>query len=580
MLRNLPRPMTAALARCRPFFLIAVVFSALINLLYLAPTLYMMQVYDRVVPTGGVLTLLWLTAIVAGAVATLTAVDNLRGRLMMRAALRLDVELAGPILDRLVARSIRAKGTVTTASAMRDFDSLRQTMTGPAAMAFFDAPWTPIYVIVAFLIHPVLGLLICVGGVILVGLAIVNERVVRERSRQGYQAAAAAYAAQELLTSKADVIRALGMRRAVVARQLTARRASMASVTTTQLSSTRYTALVKFVRMFLQSLSLGVAAWLAIKGQISVGTIIAASVLLSRALQPIEQLVGCWPTINQSRNALATLRTLFEETEADAATPLPLPAPVGEVAAEGLTLRSPDGASFLIHGVSFAIAPGEIVGLIGHSGSGKSTVARILAGVAKPDAGDVRIDGARFGDWDHERLAQHIGYLPQDNALLPGTIAENISRFAVDTDHGQSAEIAAQVVQAARLVGMHELILRMPAGYATPIAGDTLGLSGGQAQRIALARAFYGDPAVLILDEPSSALDAEGEQALVRAVQAARIRNAAILVVAHRPALLATADHLVVLVNGRIEQQGPRADIIAALRESAARENVVNMTRS
>jgi ATP-binding cassette subfamily C protein len=244
-----------------------------------------------------------------------------------------------------------------------------------------------------------------------------------------------------------------------------------------------------------------------------------------------------------------------------------------------LTLRNPQGTAFILHGVSFSLVPGEVVGLIGNSGAGKSSVARILAGAIRPDAGEVRIDGATFDDWDHERLAQHIGYLPQDCALLPGTIAENISRFSPDRD-SNSEEVAGNIVGAAQLAGIHELILRMPDGYNTQIAGPSYALSGGQAQRIALARAFYNDPKVLILDEPSSALDAEGEQALARAIDAAKLRGAAVLMVAHRSFILNNADRLIVMANGTIEHQGPRIEVIETLREAASRQNVVNMKRN
>lgn len=577
--RNLPAPMKEAMAKCRPFFATAALFSALINLLYLAPTLYMMQVYDRVVPTGGVITLFWLTVIIALAVATLTTLDNLRSRLMMRAALRLDGELSGAILDRLVALHTRSGETGKSASAMRDFDSLRQAMSGPATMAAFDVPWTPIYLIAAFIIHPVLAMLIVGGGVVLITLAVINERVARERSKQGHQANAAAYAAQEILTSKAEIIRALGMRRAIVARQRESRSEGMHAVTSTQLLTTRYSALVKFVRMFLQSLSLGVGAWLAIQGQISVGTIIAASVLLSRALQPIEQLVGTWPVINQARFAVGTLTALFEETEGDENKPLLLPEPKGHVEANSLTLRNPQGTAFIVHGVTFSLVPGEIVGLIGHSGAGKSTITRIMAGAIKPDVGEVRIDGASFDDWDREKLARHIGYLPQDCALLPGTIAENISRFAMDLGETPD-DVAALIVQAAQMAGIHDLVLRLPEGYGTRLGGADFALSGGQIQRIALARALYGNPKILILDEPSSALDGEGEQALVRAIDAAKLHGAAILMVAHRSFVLNNADRLVVIANGTVEQQGPRQEVIDRIREASSRQNVVNMKRN
>jgi PrtD family type I secretion system ABC transporter len=578
LFRNLPPPMDQAFAKCRPFFISAAVFSALINILYLAPTLYMMQVYDRVVPTGGVLTLFWLTVIIALAIGTLTALDNIRSRVMMRAALRLDIELSGSILDRLVARAKHSNDPAAANAAMREFDNLRQAMTGPATMAAFDVPWTPIYIFAAFAIHPVLGLLICFGGAVLITIAVINERVVRKRSKQGHQANAAAYAAQEMLTSKAEIIRVMGMRRAIVARQKSARGEGLFSVTATQLSTTRYSALVKFVRMFLQSLSLGVGAWLAINGQISIGTIIAASVLLSRALQPIEQLVGSWPVINQSRNSMASLKALFEKTEADDKKPLLLPEPKGHVDVNSITLRNPQGTAFIVHGVSFSMAPGEIVGLIGHSGAGKSTVAQLMAGAIRPDAGEVRIDGATFDDWDQENLAQHIGYLPQDCALLPGTIVDNISRFSPELSDSPDA-VAARVVHAAQMVGIHDLILRMPDGYGTQIEDSSFRLSGGQAQRIALARAIYGSPKILILDEPSSALDAEGEQALLRVIEAAKLAGSAILMVAHRSFILSNADKLVVMSNGTLEHQGPRLEVIEKLRGAAQNQNVVNLKR-
>jgi PrtD family type I secretion system ABC transporter len=576
---NLPKPIADAFRAIRPFMVSAALFSALVNILYLAPTLYMMQVYDRVVPTGGVMTLIWLTVIIALAVGTLTALDNIRSRLLMRAALRLDLDLSGAILDRLVARQIRSDENASTAHAMREFDSVRQVMTGAATLAAFDVPWTPIYLLAAFAIHPVLGMLIIGGGAVLVTLAIINERVARERSKAGHRANAAAHAAQEIMASKGELIRALGMRRAMVNRQQDARSEGLASGVVTQLSTTRYSALVKFVRMFLQSLSLGAGAFLAIEGQISVGTIIASSVLLSRALQPIEQLVGSWPQINLARNAYQTIRTLFEDTEADEKKPLLLPDPKGHVELSNITLRNPDATAFIVRGVCFALTPGEVVGLVGHTGAGKSTIARIAAGALAADAGEVRIDGATFADWDREHLARHIGYLPQDCALLPGTIADNISRFSADIGEDPAA-VAERVVSAAQMAGIHDLILKMPDGYGTRVASGGFALSGGQAQRVALARALYGNPAILILDEPSSALDADGEQALMRAVEAARLRGAAVLLVAHRSFILNNADRLVVLAGGAVEHFGPRAEVVESLRMATAQQNVVNIKRS
>jgi ABC-type protease/lipase transport system fused ATPase/permease subunit len=284
-----PAPMKEALASCRTHIMNSAVFSALVNILYLAPTLYMMQVYDRVVPTGGILTLVWLTIILGLALGTLTLLDNIRSRMMVRASLRLNEALSGKILNRLVERGRQDANDPILSQAMREFDTIRQAMTGPGIMAVFDTPWTPIYLLAAFLLHPALALLIVIGGAILIALAVMNEKVVREGSKTGHRANATAYAAQEVIVSKSEIVRALGMRRALVARLQKARSEGLNATTETQLSATRFSALVKFVRMFLQSLALGAAAWLAVKGQISSGAIIAASVLLSRALQPIEQ---------------------------------------------------------------------------------------------------------------------------------------------------------------------------------------------------------------------------------------------------------------------------------------------------
>jgi PrtD family type I secretion system ABC transporter len=574
-----PAPMKEALASCRTHIMNSAVFSALVNILYLAPTLYMMQVYDRVVPTGGILTLVWLTIILGLALGTLTLLDNIRSRMMVRASLRLNEALSGKILNRLVERGRQDANDPILSQAMREFDTIRQAMTGPGIMAVFDTPWTPIYLLAAFLLHPALALLIVIGGAILIALAVMNEKVVREGSKTGHRANATAYAAQEVIVSKSEIVRALGMRRALVARLQKARSEGLNATTETQLSATRFSALVKFVRMFLQSLALGAAAWLAVKGQISSGAIIAASVLLSRALQPIEQLVGTWPQMMQAKQSLATLKALFEDNGREHHDTVQLPEPRGHLAFTNVTLRDFQQKSYILKGVTLEIEPGEILGILGPSGAGKSTFARIAAGALRPDVGEMRIDNAEYSAWDPEQLAQHIGYLPQDYTLLPGTIAENISRFAVDSG-ANAAEIDEQVIYAAQMAGVHDMIQRLPDGYNAKIGQSGFALSGGQTQRIALARALYGNPKVLILDEPSSALDGEGEQALVRALEAARLRSVAVLLVAHRPHLLNISNRLVILNEGAISAQGPKDEIIATLREVAQRSNVVEMKQA
>jgi PrtD family type I secretion system ABC transporter len=571
--RKQPDVIKSVVKDCRSFFYNAALFSAFVNILYLAPTLYMMQIYDRVVPTGGILTLFWLTLIIFFAVGTLTILDNIRFRLMMRAALKLELKLSGPILDRLMAKQGQSDGRSTTTQSMRDFDTIRQTLTSHPMMAAFDVPWTPIYLIAAFIIHPLLGMIILVGGVLLAFLAILNERAASQCSRAAHQANAASHAAQEIIASKSEVVRTLGMRQAMVKRQQSARTEGVAATLETQLATIRYGAIIKFVRMFLQSLSLGVGAWLAIHGQISIGTIIAASVLLSRALQPVEQLVGFWPQISQARNSYATIKTLFEEAEGYEKRLFLLPAPKGHIQLSNVTLRNRQATSFILRGVSFELLPGEVVGLVGHTGAGKSTLARMIAGAIKPDAGQIRLDGASYADWDSEYLAQQMGYLPQEPCLLPGTIAENISRFsAFDGENRET--VSRKAIQAAQLAGIHDLILRLPEGYGTLLGSTDFALSGGQSQRIALARALYGDPAILILDEPSSALDAEGEQALLHAIDSAKLRGASTLLIAHRSVILNNADRLVILSGGAVEHQGPRQDVL-----NLVRQNVVSMKR-
>ena len=558
----LPPPLAAALRACRPHLMAAAVFSALINLLLLAPTIYMMQVYDRVVPTEGRLTLLYLTLVVAFALGTQTALESVRSRLLALAGLRLDRLLAGGILQKLM--SAMAPGS--SAQGMREFDIVRQALSGPVAVAAFDIPWTPIYVLVAFLIHPALGVMTVAGGALLVTLAVLNERATRARAREAFVAQNQAYASQEAAAVNGEVVRALGMRGALRERQLADRRNGLDLAAKAQFTGGGYSAATKFTRMFLQSAALGLGAWLAVEKQISAGSIIAASVLMSRALQPIEQLVGSWAVVGQARGALNNLIKLFPERGLEIEG-TQLPAPTGALALEQVAVRTPEGA-VLLRGVSLRLTPGEILGVIGPSGAGKTTLARVAAGAIRPDMGAVRLDGASLADWDGDRLGRYIGYVPQDSALLAGSIKDNISRFAIWSG-ADPAIVDADVVAAAQAAGVHELILRLSKGYDTVLGAGGRGLSAGQAQRVALARALYREPPLLILDEPNSALDADGEMALNGAILAAKTRGAAILIVAHRTGILNIADRLLVLRDGQVEMLGPRGEVIAKMAETA-----------
>lgn len=560
---ELPKPLADAFVACRPHFIGIGLFSALLNLLFLAPTIYMMQVYDRVVPTGGLLTLLYITLVVAFALATLAMLDAIRARLLVRVGLRLDKLLAGPILERLMARS--APGAPV--QGMREFDLLRQAISGQAALGFLDAPWTPLYVIVAFMIHPALGALTIAGGVILVGLALFNERATKTKSQNANRAINAAYASQEAAAQNADVVRSMGMRGALRERQLTDRRLGLGMAGEAQFTGGVYASATKFMRLFLQSAALGLGAWLAVERQISAGAIIAASVLMSRALQPVEQVVGSWSVVVQAQGALKTLAEVFSKEESE--TPrTKLPDPKGALQFDRVALRAPGGEGLLLKGTSFAIKAGEALGVVGPSGAGKTTLARVAVGAVSPDSGVVRLDGANLADWDPDRLGRHIGYLPQDSGLIAGTVRDNISRFEV-WKGGDPQAIDAAVVEAAQTAGVHDLILRLPKGYDTLLAHGGRGLSAGQSQRVALARALYGQPSLVVLDEPNSALDAEGEAALGRAIVSVKARGASIVVIAHRTGVLSVVDSLLVLRDGAVERFGPRAEVMAAMSGAA-----------
>lgn len=570
-------PLARAFAACRRHFAYALGFSALTNILYLAPTLYMMQVYDRVVATNGLTTLAFITMAVTAALATLTLLDKIRARLLVRAGIRLDKLLAGELLSRLLARP-PGHASARVGQAMREFDQFRQAMTGPAALALFDAPWTPVYLFFTFILHPALGALTLGGGVILFLLAIANERATKAKLQKAQEAAAGAYLAQETAASNGDVVRALGMRRAMVERQLVDRGKATALQAEAQMAGGMYQGWIKFVRLLLQSLALGLGAWLAVERQISSGAIIASSVLLSRALQPIEQLVGAWSPIVQARAAFTTIKELLAEEGPDAQR-TQLPRPKGALKVESAFVRSPTGA-VVLRGLSFGVKPGQFLGIVGPSGGGKTTLARLIAGAVRPDSGAVRVDGADLRDWDQDRLARWVGYLPQDSALFAGSIRDNISRFEHWT--GAVREVVDEkVVQAAQAAGAHELILRLPQGYDTVLGVGGRGLSAGQMQRVALARALYGEPSLVILDEPNAFLDAEGEAALMKALGELKERGAAIIVIAHRTGVLSNADHLLVLAEGAVDLYGPRDEVIAKLGErERARKPVASIVRS
>ena len=550
-----------AMAACRTHLLYAFLFSALLNVLFIAPMIYMLQVYDRVLPTNGGTTLILMTLVLLFALGTLALLDSVRMRLLARASFRLDRVLSGAIMDATLKRPEISSQRLAK-QALREFDVLRQVLTGPAIVSMFDAPWVPAYVLVAFLIHPWIGALALVGAAINLFLAWNNEKATSRPLQRANEAAGRAYAAFESTLASAETVRALGARKALINGHLADRAHMLTLQTDASLGGSRLAALSKFLRLLMQSLALGLGALLAIDAKVSPGAVFAGSFIVGRALAPIDQLVASWRSIVQGRGALRTLRDLFDETPPDIALTR-LPAPKGRLHTEGLTIAGTD-RRILLGNVTFEVEPGECVAIVGPSGAGKSTLVRALAGAITPSAGFIRYDGADQRNWDSEALAEHIGYMPQEPSLFTGTIKENVSRFS-GLLGGDDREVDESAVLAAQAAGAHDMILQLPGGYDYRLGLGGRGLSVGQAQRIALARALFRNPAYLILDEPNANLDAEGDQHLIETLSGLKAQGSTILIVAHRLSVLPIIDKLMVIRDGRLAMFGPRDQVVAQI---------------
>lgn len=552
-----PSVIAGALDACRRHIGFVILFSAALNLLYLAPSLYMLQVYDRVLTSGGVLTLIYLSLVLFASLAVLAFLDATRVRLLLSMSRRIDRMLAPPVL--LAALQREGRSAAGQAHILREFDALRGALTGPPALAAVDAPWAPIYIGVCFLIHPWIGALALLGGLTLVAIAFINQRAMGGPLKASEQASGAMYGLQLADANQGDTARALGMQSALVERQMRARAKLNDALNASGGANAVYSATTKFTRLILQSAALGLGAYLALQQQISPGGIIAASILCSRAFAPLELIVGAWRQFEQGRQAYSIISDVLR-TQETARDFTELPAPAGVLSVESVTIRAPSGDRFLIANASFRGEGGDIIGVIGPSGAGKTTLMRAVAGAALPDGGAVRLDGAKLSDWNPDALGRHIGYLPQEVALFGGTVGENISRF-----EALNGGVDADIVAAAKAAGAHEMILSLPRGYDTQIGMNGRGLSAGQAQRVALARALYRDPALIVLDEPNAHLDQDGESALINALKAASARGAVSVVVAHRTGFMSIVNKLLVVQDGRIEAFGPRDQILARL---------------
>ena len=546
-------------SRLTPLFVYAALFSLAINLLLLAPPLYMLQVFDRVLSSRSEETLLVLTCAALVALAVMALLDVLRARLLLAAGVALDRRIGPQVLEGLLAKTARLGGAAYM-NAMRDVGVLRGFLGGTGLVALFDAPWLPLFVLLIFLFHPLLGTVALAGAVVMLLLAWLNERLTRARVDEAQAKARRAGRFIDANVRNADVVAALGMLPAVTARWMRLNDAALGEQAAAASIGSTYAGLTKFTRQFLQLAMLAVGAFLVVSQDLTAGLMIAATIILGRALAPVESLVAGWRSLAEARTAWRRLSELLDgQAPAEPATELP--APQGRLDVEQVTFRLPATERPILRGVSFALDAGESLGLVGPSASGKSTLVRIALGVWKPLAGTARLDGADVAAWPREQLGPHLGYLPQDVELFAGTVAQNIARL-VEPD-------AADVIGAAKRAHVHELILKLPKGYDSDIGEGGEALSPGQRQRIALARALYGAPRLVVLDEPNANLDGEGEAALLRTLQLLRDEGVTVIVVAHRPSLLRGVDKLLVLREGAVDLFGPRAEVMARLTRAA-----------
>ena len=545
-------------SRFRPYFLYAGLFSLAINLLLLVPPLYMLQVFDRVLASRSVETLAVLTLAAVVALVVMALLDVLRARLLAASGAALDRSLGPRVLDGLLAQTARLSGGAYL-NGLRDVNTLRIFLAGAGLMALFDAPWLPLFLLVIFLFHPILGIVAVVGAVAMLTLAVLNERLTRAPLERSQVEAHRAGRFIDANVRNAEVVNALGMLPAVTQRWAQLNDAALLEQMRANRIGGSLTGWTKFARQLIQLAMLGAGAFLVVAQDVTAGVMIAATVLLGRALAPVETLVAGWRSLVEAKNAWRRLHQLLTATP-PAAAGTELPAPEGRVELEGVAFRL--GDKVVLRGVSFKLAAGESLGLIGPSASGKSTLARLIVGVWKPAAGVVRLDGADVAAWPRERLGPHLGYLPQDVELFGGTVAENIARLG--------APEATDVVRAAQRANVHELILRLPKGYDTEIGDAGQALSPGQRQRIALARALYGKPRLVVLDEPNANLDHEGEEALLRTLETLKAEGVTVVVIAHRPSLLRSVDKMLVLNDGAVASFGLRADVMARVTRQAA----------
>ncbi|MEL7011753.1 MAG: type I secretion system permease/ATPase [Pseudomonadota bacterium] len=558
---NIRKPeLRAALRQDRALLWGIGVFSAFANLLMLTGPIYMLQVYDRVLSSRSIETLVALSLLVLFLYSMMGLLDFARGRVMARVGVRFQSRLERRVFEASMKRSAANDGRPL--HGMRDLEQIQRLMTSPVAAAAFDIPWTPVFLFGIWIFHPWLGTLAISGGTLLIILAVLNQRVSKDAAADANTASFEADAMASRIGRDADMIAALGMRETMFKRWMSQRGLALDKHLGAADISGSFLSATKAFRLLLQSAMLGLGAVLVLRGEVTAGAMIAASILLGRALAPIEQATGNWAMVQAAMKGWKSLSTLLE-TIPEEKPRTKLPRPEARLDVQNVTVRANDGETLLLRGVSFTLTPGQAVGVIGRSGAGKSTLARVITGAIKPTLGAVRLSGATLEQFSEEDLGAYIGYLPQQVQLFDGTVAENIARLAESPD-------PEEVVDAARVADAHKMIVKLSKGYDTSIAGSGDQLSGGQVQRVGLARAFYGKPVLLVLDEPNSNLDNVGSEALNAAIRAAKAAGNAAVVIAHRPAAIKECDLVLVLESGRVRAFGPKNKVLREVLQNSS----------
>lgn len=551
-------PLARALRACRSQFMAVGIFSGVVNGLQLTVSLYMMQVFDRVLSTRNLNTLLYLTLIAITAVGLLALLEAVRSRIMQRVGTWVEETVAPEGFARAVESQLR--GRPYRMEALRDLATCRGYIASPGALALYDVPWVPVYLLVIFLLHPVLGLVALVGAILLLGLTLYSEVATSKLLKEANTAAMANQRRAESIVRNAEVIDSMGMLPAVMARW----RIGVVEMTDPMHRAmdraAPLLAFTKFCRLAVQIAILGIGAYLVLGQELTSGASIAASIIMGRALAPVEQMIGGWKQLVQARQSWKRLQA-FLVLPRLRPPGMPLPTPKGRLTVERVTYGFPGTNIAVVKAVAFALEPGESLAVIGPSAAGKTTLIRLLTGTLAPSSGAVRLDAADVHTWQREDFGRHVGYLPQDVELFDGTVFDNIARMA---------EVAPDAVyEAAKLAGAHEMILRLPKGYETEIGEGGQHLSGGQRQQIGLARAMFGHPKLIVLDEPNSNLDGDSEAALLRALQELRRREVTVVLVSHRPVLVQGVEKVLLMRDGAVEMFGPRAEVLKKIMKPA-----------